>query len=216
MSAGKHRGFGFIEFEVKEDAGDAIDNMNNAELYGRTLRVNYAQPMKIKGGEKGFSHQAVWADSDNWWVSNQMNGEACMSLLSIRCAIGLSRQTPTPVGFCMSCARLCSTGTRLLATGRPGHTPAGEGACRQPCPMMHSLQVATCLHRAVVPHTGMQALAHCLGTGWLYCHGTCVTPGVECCRCFAPQVQGMQCPSPCLATCCQAVAPDVVAGANWL
>ena len=67
-SAGKHRGFGFIEFEGKEDAGDAIDNMNNAELYGRTLRVNYAQPMKIKGGEKGFSHQAVWADSDNWWV----------------------------------------------------------------------------------------------------------------------------------------------------
>ena len=70
-SAGKHRGFGFIEFEGKEDAGDAIDNMNNAELYGRTLRVNYAQPMKIKGGEKGFSHQAVWADSDNWWVHQQ-------------------------------------------------------------------------------------------------------------------------------------------------
>lgn len=30
------------------------------------LRVNYAQPMKIKGGEKGFSHQAVWADADRY------------------------------------------------------------------------------------------------------------------------------------------------------
>ena len=30
----------------------------------RVLRVNYALPMKIKGGDKGFSHQAVWADAD--------------------------------------------------------------------------------------------------------------------------------------------------------
>ena len=31
-----------------QDAADAIDNMHNAELYGRVLRCNYAQPMKIK------------------------------------------------------------------------------------------------------------------------------------------------------------------------
>ena len=42
-----------------QDAADAIDNMHNSELYGRVLRTNYAQPMKIKGGDKGFSHQAV-------------------------------------------------------------------------------------------------------------------------------------------------------------
>ena len=35
--------------------------MHNSELYGRVLRTNYAQPMKIKGGDKGFSHQAVGA-----------------------------------------------------------------------------------------------------------------------------------------------------------
>lgn len=44
-----------------QDAADAIDNMHNSELYGRVLRTNYAQPMKIKGGDKGFSHQAVRA-----------------------------------------------------------------------------------------------------------------------------------------------------------
>jgi peptidyl-prolyl isomerase E (cyclophilin E) len=67
-STGKHRGFGFVEFEAVDDAADAIDNMHNGELYGRVMRVNYAQPMKIKGGDKGWSHQPVWADADDWWV----------------------------------------------------------------------------------------------------------------------------------------------------
>ncbi|CAK0781365.1 hypothetical protein CVIRNUC_005355 [Coccomyxa viridis] len=66
-TTGKHRGFGFVEYESAEDSADAIDNMHNAELYGRVLRCNYAQPMKIKGGDKGFSHQPVWADADDWY-----------------------------------------------------------------------------------------------------------------------------------------------------
>jgi RNA recognition motif-containing protein len=32
---GKHRGFGFVEYEDREDAADAIDNMHNGELFGR-------------------------------------------------------------------------------------------------------------------------------------------------------------------------------------
>jgi peptidyl-prolyl isomerase E (cyclophilin E) len=65
-ATGKHRGFGFVEYEDKEDAAAATDNMNNAELNGRVMRVNYAQPMKIKGGDKGWSHQPVWADADKY------------------------------------------------------------------------------------------------------------------------------------------------------
>lgn len=57
----KHRGFAFIEFEAPEDAADAIDNMNESELFGRTIRVNIAKPQKIKEG----SSKAVWAD-DAW------------------------------------------------------------------------------------------------------------------------------------------------------
>jgi hypothetical protein len=34
-SAEKHRGFAFVQFEDKDDAAEAMDNMNNAELYGR-------------------------------------------------------------------------------------------------------------------------------------------------------------------------------------
>lgn len=60
-ATGKHRGFGFVEYEDKDDAAAAIDNMHNAELFGRVLKVNYAQPMKIKGGDKGWSHQPVGA-----------------------------------------------------------------------------------------------------------------------------------------------------------
>ncbi|XP_076329810.1 peptidylprolyl isomerase cyclophilin-33 isoform X1 [Tachypleus tridentatus] len=57
----KHRGFAFVEFELAEDAAAAIDNMNDSELFGRTIRVNLAKPMKIKEG----STRAVWAD-DAW------------------------------------------------------------------------------------------------------------------------------------------------------
>ncbi|XP_054706219.1 peptidyl-prolyl cis-trans isomerase E-like [Uloborus diversus] len=57
----KHRGFAFVEFEVAEEAAAAIDNMNDSELFGRTIRVNIAKPMRIKEG----STRAVWSD-DNW------------------------------------------------------------------------------------------------------------------------------------------------------
>lgn len=57
----KHRGFAFIEFELPEDAAAAIDNMNDSELFGRTIRVNIAKPHKVKEG----STRAIWAD-DSW------------------------------------------------------------------------------------------------------------------------------------------------------
>lgn len=57
----KHRGFAFIEFEAAEDAAAAIDNMNDSELFGRTIRVNLAKPQKIKEG----STRPVWSE-DTW------------------------------------------------------------------------------------------------------------------------------------------------------
>ncbi len=66
MTSMRPRRFGFVEYEEKDDAAAAIENMHNAELFGRVLKVNFAQPMKIKGGDKGWSHQAVWADADKY------------------------------------------------------------------------------------------------------------------------------------------------------
>ncbi|XP_060523881.1 peptidyl-prolyl cis-trans isomerase E [Cylas formicarius] len=57
----KHRGFAFVEFESVEDAAAAIDNMNDSELFGRTIRVNIAKPQKIKEG----STRPVWSE-DSW------------------------------------------------------------------------------------------------------------------------------------------------------
>lgn len=54
-----HRGFGYIEFSVAEDAHEAIDNMDQAELYGRVIKVNQAKPQK-QAGEKLGSKTAIW------------------------------------------------------------------------------------------------------------------------------------------------------------
>jgi peptidyl-prolyl isomerase E (cyclophilin E) len=57
----KHRGFGFVEFETIEDAAAAIDNLDNSEIYGRTIRVNIARPKMLKEG----SSRPVWSE-DAW------------------------------------------------------------------------------------------------------------------------------------------------------
>uniref|UniRef100_A0A8D0CG86 Peptidyl-prolyl cis-trans isomerase n=1 Tax=Scleropages formosus TaxID=113540 RepID=A0A8D0CG86_SCLFO len=52
----KHRGFAFIEFELAE----VSYQKNESELFGRTIRVNIAKPMRIKEG----SSRPVWSDDD--------------------------------------------------------------------------------------------------------------------------------------------------------
>lgn len=59
--SGKHRGFAFLEYELAEDAADAMDNMNESELFGRTIRVNLSKPQKSREN----SSRAIWAD-DAW------------------------------------------------------------------------------------------------------------------------------------------------------
>ncbi|TYZ59536.1 hypothetical protein PybrP1_003454 [[Pythium] brassicae (nom. inval.)] len=46
------KGFGFVEFEDAADALEALDNMDESELFGRTLRVNIAKPDKPKLGAR--------------------------------------------------------------------------------------------------------------------------------------------------------------------
>lgn len=58
----KHKGFGFVIFAEEEDAEAAIDNLNNAEFYGKVIRVNIAKKAKFQPG----GGKAVWADADAW------------------------------------------------------------------------------------------------------------------------------------------------------
>jgi RNA recognition motif-containing protein len=52
-----HRGFGFIEFELPEDARAAIDNLHRSQLYGKTLSCSLAKASQY------FSQNALSATS---------------------------------------------------------------------------------------------------------------------------------------------------------
>uniref|UniRef100_A0A6B2LRB8 RRM domain-containing protein n=1 Tax=Arcella intermedia TaxID=1963864 RepID=A0A6B2LRB8_9EUKA len=54
----KHRGFAFVEFEEAEDAYHALDNLNNAEFYGRVLKLNYAKPEAVA------KNKALWENEE--------------------------------------------------------------------------------------------------------------------------------------------------------
>lgn len=54
-----HRGFGYVEFELPQDAKEAIDNMDGSELYGRTIKVVAAKPQKDVNEGLG-SKTAIW------------------------------------------------------------------------------------------------------------------------------------------------------------
>ncbi|KAF4742890.1 hypothetical protein FOZ62_023051 [Perkinsus olseni] len=51
--------FAFVEFYEEGDAKDAVDNMNESELYGRTLRVNMARQPGASGPDP---YKPIWAD----------------------------------------------------------------------------------------------------------------------------------------------------------
>ena len=54
---GRSKGFGFVEMNSDEEAQNAINKFNGAELEGRPLTVNEAKPMAPReggGGGRGF------------------------------------------------------------------------------------------------------------------------------------------------------------------
>lgn len=58
-SSDLHRGFGYVEFDMPDDAKEAIDNMDGSELYGRTIKVAPAKPQKDSNEGLG-SKTAIW------------------------------------------------------------------------------------------------------------------------------------------------------------
>lgn len=58
-STDPHRGFGYVEFEHAADAKEAIDNMDQSELYGKVIKVAPAKPQKDPNEGLG-SKTALW------------------------------------------------------------------------------------------------------------------------------------------------------------
>ena len=46
------KGYGFVEFEEYDDCLQAIDNMNNAELYGKIINVSFSKKKNLKENSK--------------------------------------------------------------------------------------------------------------------------------------------------------------------
>jgi RNA recognition motif-containing protein len=57
---GRPRGFGFVTMPNSEEANAAIQALNNADLDGRTLKVNEARPRPAGGGGGGGPRRNRW------------------------------------------------------------------------------------------------------------------------------------------------------------
>ncbi len=69
MATQKNKGFGFVEFEEEGDAKEAIENMADSELFGRTIRVNASRALRSNKAGK-----AVWAEADEWYATLKATG----------------------------------------------------------------------------------------------------------------------------------------------
>lgn len=49
------RSFAFVEFESTDDAKEALDNLNNTEIEGRSIRLEYSQNSGGRDGGRGNS-----------------------------------------------------------------------------------------------------------------------------------------------------------------
>lgn len=50
---GRARGFAFVEMPDANQAAEAIENLNNTEIAGRSVTVNEARPREDRGGGGG-------------------------------------------------------------------------------------------------------------------------------------------------------------------
>ncbi len=55
--SGQPRGFAFVEMADAQQANDAINALNGAELNGRAMNVNEARPKPAGGGGGGFGNR---------------------------------------------------------------------------------------------------------------------------------------------------------------
>ncbi|KAI4125456.1 MAG: hypothetical protein LQ338_004238 [Usnochroma carphineum] len=68
-----HRGFGYVEFETAGDAKEAIDNMDQSELFGRVIKVASAKPQKDSNEGLG-SKTAIW-ETEGWLAQHAVSEE---------------------------------------------------------------------------------------------------------------------------------------------
>ncbi|EFC40415.1 predicted protein [Naegleria gruberi] len=71
----KHRGYAFVEFELPEDATDALENLNNGELFGRIITVNYSKATNLSREAFSDLNVPLWSLNESS-ESNNNNTES--------------------------------------------------------------------------------------------------------------------------------------------
>jgi len=92
-STDRHRGFGYVEFELPQDAKEAIDNMDQSELYGRVIKVAAAKPQKDSNEGLG-SKTAIW-EQEGYLAKHAVSDEDRIAAEQARMAT--SRQSKDPM-----------------------------------------------------------------------------------------------------------------------
>ncbi|MCJ1418977.1 hypothetical protein MMC32_005328 [Xylographa parallela] len=84
-STDPHRGFGYVEFEIPGDAKEAIDNMDQSEIFGRVIKVSAAKPQKESNEGLG-SRTAVW-EQEGWLAKHAVSDEDKLAAEQARSAL---------------------------------------------------------------------------------------------------------------------------------
>ncbi|EGG18202.1 hypothetical protein DFA_03689 [Cavenderia fasciculata] len=61
----RNKGYCFVEYESSEDAADAVDNMNESELYGKTLKCVIAKPNTIDKNKSLWSNEKYLTEQND-------------------------------------------------------------------------------------------------------------------------------------------------------
>lgn len=90
-----HRGFGYVEFDLPQDAKEAIDNMDGSEIYGRTIKVAAAKPQKDANEGLG-SKIALWEQVR--WVQFYIRSQSILTAIFYRRVIWPSMPSARRIG----------------------------------------------------------------------------------------------------------------------
>ncbi|KAK8107078.1 RNA recognition domain-containing protein [Apiospora kogelbergensis] len=68
-----HRGFAYIEYEDADDAKEAMDNMDQSEFFGKTLKVSAAKAPK--SADEGLGSKTALWQQESWLAEHAVDEE---------------------------------------------------------------------------------------------------------------------------------------------
>ncbi|XP_077463561.1 nucleolin isoform X2 [Stigmatopora argus] len=89
---GRPKGFAFVTFETTEDAKEALETLNNTELEGRTIRIEYSQSSRQDGPTKTLFVKGLTEDTTDQTLRDAFEG-------AVGSRVVTDRETGSSKGF---------------------------------------------------------------------------------------------------------------------